>query len=444
MADNSGTEAPKWIDKYKILKELGGGGYGLVYLVSHTDSPDRYYALKLLKSRFVISEKEKVSSLQEARFKEKVSFLQEARFLEVIKGPNFLPVEAFGFFEGTPYIVTEHIENGSLRDLLEKQPSRLLSVDRSLTILSRIGSALTIIHQISVVHGDLKPENILLREQDQALLSDFGNATFLGIMDFVDTDGIKGTFDYMSPEQFRSKVGRPSDQYALGCIAYELFTGQIPFTASEPNIWKQKHETEAPRPLREVNPALEANIESATLTALAKEPGQRHTDVAEFIKQLRTTTGSAGIVIPNPTPPHSPHMNTAPSLIKHATTGAATPPVVQHSNAVINNVPAAAISTPQSQPQDHPPSLYELQLPASFVQLLTPALKATGLTTNIDTVYHPWSYQPYTYTRLDRKNEEPENQEPLRCLLYIDDLFLNRQGKECEGAAAQRSSNELR
>ena len=402
MTEDSAIGDPKQIDKYEIRARLGEGGSSHVYLARHVYFPNRYYAVKLLKSRVV------------ATPEEKARFLYEASLLDMVKSPNILPVIDVGFFEDVPYIVTEYIQEGSLRKLLQEQSSQLLSVDRSLNILERVGTALTTIHERSIVHGDLKPENILVREQDHVLLSDFGNVTYLGTSEEVKTPELKGTLAYMSPEQFQGKICRESDQYALGCVAYELFTGQLPFTASDFNTWKQKHETEPPRPLREIIPSLEANIESATLTALAKEPGHRHPDVDTFIQHLHTTSSST-FVISSPVPQRSPEMETAPSIIKDASIVIATPPVVQPSNATLNSTSASAISTPQTKP---PPSLYELQLPVSFIQLLTPALNATGLTTVAATIDERWGYQTYTYTVLFR------DKEPLRCLLHIDDQFL--------------------
>jgi serine/threonine protein kinase len=404
MTDNSGAGTPEWIiGRYKILGELGKGGYGQVYKARHIFFHNRFVAIKLLKSR--------LTSLEE-----KARFLYEAGLLDKITGPHILPVIDAGFFEDRPYIITDYIQKGSLRDLLREQPSWSMSVDRSLFILylSQIGTALTTIHQLSFVHGDLKPENILLREQDHALLGDFGNATFLGTQDVEITPEIKGTFAYMSPEQFQGKICRQSDQYALGCVAYELFTGQRPFTASDFDTWKQKHKAETPRPLRELNHKIEANIEVAVLTALAKEPGQRHANVDTFIKMLQIATSSTEIVTPNSDPHHSPHMDTAPSIV----TDAAILAVVQYSHSDINDLPAPIISTPQRQPRDHPPNLHELRLPDIFVQLLTPALKAKGLTTDEATVYHSWSNNSYKYTRLLR------NKALICCLLHIDDQFL--------------------
>ncbi len=99
-------------------------------------------------------------------------------------------------------------------------------------------------------------------------------------------------------------------------------------------------------------------------------------------------------------------------------------PSIKVNNTSINNILIPTTSTPESQPQNHPPSLYELRLPASFLSLLVPALKATGFSTENTTIYRsnkskPYAYpKPYTYTQLLR------NQEPLRCLLHIDDRFL--------------------
>src|SRR5205807_928969 len=97
-----------------------------------------------------------------------------------------------------------------------------------------------------------------------------------------------GTPPYMSPEQFRGTASRESDQYALGCIAYELFTGQLPFTAPDMVALMFKHIQEAPTAPRQLNPQVPVHIEQAILKAMAKERGERYVDVAAFVLALRT------------------------------------------------------------------------------------------------------------------------------------------------------------
>src|SRR5207249_2002146 len=127
-----------------------------------------------------------------------------------------------------------------------------------------IGEALQHAHQQNIIHRDLKPENILFNARGEALLADFGIARMLA------TAGIRqgtiiGTPPYMSPEQFRGTASKESDQYALGCIAYELFTGQLPFTAPDMVALMFKHIQEAPTAPRQLNPQVPVHIEQAIL-----------------------------------------------------------------------------------------------------------------------------------------------------------------------------------
>ncbi len=259
------------ISNYRLVKELGEGHFGRVYQAEHMYLTSRIVAIKLL--RTLVTERE-----QEI-------FLHEAHILERFKHPYILPIIDCGIQEGTPYLITEFASGGSLRDRLKQASTRPLSLDESLHILRQVAQALHAAHQQKVVHRDLKPENILFHTNNNVLLADFGISTILSTQS-IKTTAIVGTPSYMAPEQFKGHVSKESDQYALGCIAYELLAGHKPFSALDFFSMGIKHMTEAPPPPTQFNPRLPADISQAILKAMAKERQQRFADVLDFVNAL--------------------------------------------------------------------------------------------------------------------------------------------------------------
>jgi serine/threonine protein kinase len=187
-----------------------------------------------------------------------------------------------------PYVVSAYAVNGSLRHRLTRQSAQTMLVEEALTILTQIGQALQHAHQQDIIHRDLKPENILFNAKGDALLADFGIAIVLATSSVRQVDAT-GTPAYMAPEQFRGMISKESDQYALGCIAYELFTGHQPFTAPDFVAMGFLHATEPPLAPTHYNPHLPVNIEQAILKALAKQRVDRHRTIADFITALRAS-----------------------------------------------------------------------------------------------------------------------------------------------------------
>lgn len=264
----------KQIGSYRIIAQLDSGGFGSVYLAQHIFL-SRMVAIKLLHMMHLGS------------FEARESFLQEARLLEALKHPHILPILDINVYSGFPYLVTEYAPNGSLRDLLKRYAPHPLPFTDALTILRQVGQALTYAHHQQIIHRDLKPENILFNAQNQVLLADFGLAMVLATAS-INYVSNAGTPRYMAPEQFKGAVSKESDQYALGCIAYELFTGKKPFDAADPVVLMYQHVMNLPPPPRSLNPDLPANIEHAVLKALAKERRERHASIDAFIGALQS------------------------------------------------------------------------------------------------------------------------------------------------------------
>jgi len=263
------------IGNYRLVKELASGAYGRVYQAEHIILTNRTVAIKLLHGAHLNS------------LKDRENFLQEARILERLKHSYILPIIDVGIHEGFPYLVVEYAPNGSLRTYLQHRSIHQFREEEIYTILSQVGQALQHAHEEHIIHRDLKPENILFNAKGEALLADFGVATVLSTMTINYNVTVIGTPAYMAPEQFRGAVSKASDQYALGCIAYELYTGQKPFTASDLASFMFQHLMENPIAPTRYNPSLPAHIERAILKAMAKERTERHADISAFVTALQ-------------------------------------------------------------------------------------------------------------------------------------------------------------
>jgi ATP-dependent Clp endopeptidase proteolytic subunit ClpP len=267
-----------YFENYRLIARLGSGAFGYVYKAQHVILTSRIVAIKIMRPELTENE--------EAVLR----FLKESQFLYELKHPYILPIIDAGISisNGVLYQVTEYASKGSLRTRLLRQPMHPLPLTEAITIISQVGQALEYAHDQNIIHRDLKPENILFNEKDAALVADFGIATVLNTSSIKHTNAV-GTYQYMAPEEYQDLVCKESDQYALGCIAYELFTGHLPFQASHTASIIAKHLTEQPLPLRKFNPELPEHIENAILKALAKQRTHRHADISAFVTALITT-----------------------------------------------------------------------------------------------------------------------------------------------------------
>ncbi len=260
---------------YRVEDELKCGSFGCTYLARHVYL-NRVATIKLL----LIA---RLHSVQDRK-----RFLREAQFLGRLDHPHILTIYEFGIDNDFPYLVTEYAPGGSLRDLLHRYRRRRLPVKDAITILSQVGNALHYTHQQGIIHHDIKPENILLNTRGEALLADFGIAMVQRSIITRRATASIGTPAYMAPELFHGTVSAKSDQYALGCVGYELLTGRTPFTAPSVIAMALKHMQEKPVPPSELNPLIPLYVEQAILKALEKRRINRHKDVLSFNKALQT------------------------------------------------------------------------------------------------------------------------------------------------------------
>lgn len=290
----------KYIGGYNITLELASNSSSRIFL-GESVSPERHnVAIK----RFYATQ---ITSRQEQE-----NFLQEASELKQFNHPYILLLLSADVIKGTPYLISEYAADGSLYGRLQRIAPQPMSQTEAITILSQIGQALQYAHQKNRPHGNLKPQNILFNSNGDALLADFkmNSLALLSTSSIVSVPS--GNLAYLPPDQSENSVSKENDQYALGCIAYEMFTGRKPFTTpsqKQPGAFYKTRALIAPRKL---NPTLPAHIEKAILKAMAKEPSQRFKSVLDFVKAL----GNPGVLtVPEDIPASPmPVKNTPPTL----------------------------------------------------------------------------------------------------------------------------------
>jgi serine/threonine-protein kinase len=269
-------------DRYLIERELGAGGMATVYLAQDLKH-DRKVAIKVLRP-------ELAAVIGAERF------LREIKTIATLQHPHILGLIDSGEVQGTAYYVMPFVEGESLRDRLRRE--KQLPIADAVRIATEVAGALDYAHRHGVIHRDIKPENVMLHD-GSALVADFGIALAVshagGGARMTETGMSLGTPHYMSPEQAMGEreITARSDVYALGCVTYEMLTGDPPFTGSTAQAIIAKVMTEKPVPLQRQRERVPDAVEDAVLTALEKLPADRFASAAEFAAALRGTPGPA-------------------------------------------------------------------------------------------------------------------------------------------------------
>ena len=265
--------------RYRIERELGQGGMATVHLARDLRH-DRMVALKVMRP-------ELLAVIGAARF------LAEIKTTASLQHPHILPLHDSGEVDGSVFYVMPFVEGESLRDRLVRE--RQLPVDDAVRVAREVAGALDYAHRRGVIHRDIKPENILLHE-GQALVADFGIALAVSRIEggtrMTETGMSLGTPHYMSPEQAMGDraVDARTDVYALGCVLYEMLTGEPPFTGPTAQAIVARVLTDAPRSVRAQRHTIPEHVDAAVRKALEKLPADRFATATEFAAALTDPT----------------------------------------------------------------------------------------------------------------------------------------------------------
>ena len=269
---NVGSEI---LGDFRILREVGRGGMGVVYEAEQI-SLRRRVALKVL--RFHVADPEAMER-----------FRREAETVANLHHSNIVPIYAVGEANGVNYFAMQFIEGRSLADVHNQATTSIDPMEIADWGL-QAAEALKYAHEHEVIHRDVKPSNLIRDSQGRIWLTDFGLAKRLDDVNLSMTGAIMGTPRYMSPEQacsVRRPVDHRTDIYSLGVTLYELATGQPLFEADTPiDALGQiiSHEPKAPRTIR---PNLPRDLETIIMRCLSKDAEHRYESAAELVKDLR-------------------------------------------------------------------------------------------------------------------------------------------------------------
>jgi predicted ATPase/predicted Ser/Thr protein kinase len=281
---------------YLIVSVVGRGGTATVWLADHPGL-GRRVALKILASDLA----------EDAAFRER--FTQEAHVAAALEHPNVLPIYDAGEWEGLLFIAMRYVDGTDLGSVLKREG--VLTLNRTLQILSQVAAALDAAHAKGLVHRDVKPQNILIDPgagpggTDHTYLADFGLARpSLGTSLLSKAGELYGTIDYMAPEQLSGGiVDARTDTYAFSCLAYECLTGAPPFRRETLLATAAAHLHDELVPPSNVRPELPVALDEVLAKGLAKDKGSRVKSAGEMVAQLqevsvveraegRATTGS--------------------------------------------------------------------------------------------------------------------------------------------------------
>lgn len=270
---------------YTIVRLLGAGGMGEVYLAEHPRLPRRE-ALKILSND--------ISADESYRRR----FIKEADLAAALWHPNIVRVNDRGEFNGKLWIAMDFVDGTDAASLLRDHYPIGMPADQVATIIAAIASALDYAHQHhDVIHRDVSPANILLAEPEnecqRILLGDFGIARDIGTSNgLTATNMTLGTFPYTAPEQLTDEpIDGRADQYALAATTYHLLTGSTLFSHTNPAVVISRHLTAPPPPLAETRPMLRV-FDPVLAVALAKDPADRFARCSDFADAFARAAGS--------------------------------------------------------------------------------------------------------------------------------------------------------
>ena len=284
VTEESAALIGQQVGHYQIVRELGRGGMGVVYLAQDI-SLGRPVALKLL-PKHLTSDTDRLRRFQ-----------REARTASALNHPNILTIHEIGQVNDLHFIATEFIDGVTLREQIK---SKELKLSDALNIAEQIASALAAAHEAGIVHRDIKPENVMLRRDGYLKVLDFGlakltekqapeEATQSATGVNTDAGMVMGTAGYMSPEQARGlSVDMRTDVFSLGVVIYEMVTGRIPFAGATSSDLIVSILDREPQPLSCHLPDVPAELQRIVSKALRKDKEERYQVVKDLFLDLKS------------------------------------------------------------------------------------------------------------------------------------------------------------
>ncbi|HEY2911273.1 MAG TPA: protein kinase [Gemmataceae bacterium] len=262
------------LGEFEILRKIGAGGMGQVYLARQL-SLKRQVALKLLRKDLA------------GNATAMLRFQAEAEAVATLNHPNIVQVYGAGESDGLRYMALEFVDGRNLREHLARKGPPDLPI--AISIIRQVALALQKAHERGLVHRDIKPENILVTRKVEVKVTDFGLSRFFtGEAVHLTQSGVTlGTPLYLSPEQAQGQeVDFRSDLYSLGVTSYHLLSGEPPFKGATALEVALKHLTDVPRPLGELRPDLPADLCALIHRLMAKKPAERPQSARELLREL--------------------------------------------------------------------------------------------------------------------------------------------------------------
>ncbi len=261
-------------DRYQLGETLGFGGMSEVH-----------FARDLLLNRDVAIKVLRADLARDPSFY--LRFRREAQNAAKLNHPTIVQVFDTGEAQTEdgplPFIVMEYVEGETLRDILRADGP--LAPRQALTWMADVAAAMDFSHRASIVHRDMKPANVMIDRTGAVKVMDFGIARAMNDTSatMTQTSAVMGTAQYLSPEQARGlKVDPRSDIYSMGCVLFELLTGEPPFTGDSPVAVAHQHVHEDPPLPSSVRPDIPPELDSVILKAISKNPANRYQTAAEF------------------------------------------------------------------------------------------------------------------------------------------------------------------
>ena len=304
---------PEFIGRFRVIRALGEGGMGSVYL-AQDPKLDRNLAIKLLKDD---------SPDLRGRFE------REARTAARLRHPNIVSIFDVDEFDGHPFIAMEYVPGETLAEIIKRRAP--LSLTRKLVIADELCRGLAHAHRQGIVHRDIKPANVMIDSDETVKILDFGIAR-IGGSEMTKSGMLVGTLGYMSPEQVSaSAIDQRSDIFSVGAVFYELLAYRRAFSGSMSEVVGQIL-YKSPTPLESIVPGLDSGVVAIVARALEKEAGARYQDMGSMRRDVERArvrvesedVGNATVVLEagqteiRPRGPHSDSAAAAARLLDEA------------------------------------------------------------------------------------------------------------------------------